>query len=86
MKLEFGIYNIVTAAGQETGRKGERITDTGYFIMCYSRKMLTFEDNHKILQYQCMAGEGAIQVCWTHGRWMSERPVWPTCIKLGRPH
>jgi hypothetical protein len=25
----------------------------------------------------------AIQVCWTHGRWMSKRQLWPTCIKSG---
>jgi hypothetical protein len=43
---------------------------------------LTYQDNHKVLQCQCfLAGE--VQVCWTHGKWMSDRQVWPTCIKFG---
>jgi hypothetical protein len=42
MKLELEKQNIVTAAVQETERKGERITDVGYFIMFYSRSMVNY--------------------------------------------
>jgi hypothetical protein len=31
------------------------------------RDVLTNQDNHKVLQYQCMAGDRVNQVCWTHG-------------------
>jgi hypothetical protein len=27
------------------------------------RDELTYQDNHKVLQYQCIADEGAIQIC-----------------------
>jgi hypothetical protein len=98
-QLELEKYNTVIAADQETEWKVERTTAAGYFIMFHSRSMVSYisdtrlismanqniayQDNHKVLQYQCMAGEGA---CWTHGRWMSETQVWPTCIKSGSPH
>jgi hypothetical protein len=43
MKLETAKkYNIVTTAVQETERKGERITDVGYFIMFHGRKMINY--------------------------------------------
>jgi hypothetical protein len=87
MKLELEKYNIVTAAVQETEWKGERITDAGYFIMFYSRKMvnyisdtgLTSMANQSTQRWVNVSGKPQSTSIPVHGRWRGHSSMLDTC-------